>query len=357
MDEVEPYDCWEVVVNGCLEDKDLDNILSILDSPVEGFEWDGLSGEWEASKSNCLGPVQPNVLTDSGQLVLPPLPTADAAAPLEQYHQSSFQPKGTTFPLLTNKFTDSRKEKVAFHTQSPVSVLEGNNCRSSVIKSCTSKRARSKRARPLGLSPWLFMLPPFAATGKAGKAKGRRKKPSPIPGSEGDGLHDHTEPRNGVKKCSHCEVTKTPQWREGPLGPKTLCNACGVRYRSGRLLPEYRPAASPTFVPSVHSNSHRKVIQMRNKATQQPPGEVVGPIFWNTGSDPCIQPQHSCLRLHIAHHLFPSLLASQVQYPSHSEEVGFHLISWPVPFHPTFFDSASINGSLPSKSHFVCRRK
>lgn len=21
------------------------------------------------------------------------------------------------------------------------------------------------------------------------------------------------------------------QWRQGPLGPKTLCNACGVRYR------------------------------------------------------------------------------------------------------------------------------
>ncbi|GER28751.1 GATA transcription factor [Striga asiatica] len=271
MDEVEPYDCWEVVVNGCLEDKDLDNILSILDSPVEGFEWNGISGEWDASKSHCLGPIQPNGLTDSGQLVLPPIPTANANAPLEPNHQSSLQPKGTTFPLLTNKFTDARKEKVAFHTQSPVSVLEGNNCRSSVIKSCTSKRTRSKRARPLGLSPWLFMLPPFAATSKAGKGRGRRKKLSPI--LEGDEL------QNGVKKCSHCEITKTPQWREGPLGPKTLCNACGVRYRSGRLFPEYRPLASPTFVPSVHSNSHRKVIEMRNKATQQPLGEVVGPIL------------------------------------------------------------------------------
>lgn len=69
-----------------------------------------------------------------------------------------------------------------------------------------------------------------------------------------------------VKKCTHCEVTKTPQWREGPMGPKTLCNACGVRYRSGRLYPEYRPAASPTFVPALHSNSHKKVIEMRKKA-------------------------------------------------------------------------------------------
>jgi len=60
-------------------------------------------------------------------------------------------------------------------------------------------------------------------------------------------------------------VQKTPQWRAGPEGAKTLCNACGVRYKSGRLLPEYRPACSPTFVSTIHSNSHRKVLEMRRK--------------------------------------------------------------------------------------------
>lgn len=68
-----------------------------------------------------------------------------------------------------------------------------------------------------------------------------------------------------VRRCTHCHVQKTPQWRAGPLGPKTLCNACGVRYKSGRLLPEYRPACSPTFSRDIHSNSHRKVLQMRQK--------------------------------------------------------------------------------------------
>ncbi|MCD7470896.1 hypothetical protein HAX54_011098 [Datura stramonium] len=67
------------------------------------------------------------------------------------------------------------------------------------------------------------------------------------------------------RKCLHCATDKTPQWRTGPMGPKTLCNACGVRYKSGRLVPEYRPAASPTFVLTKHSNSHRKVLEIRRQ--------------------------------------------------------------------------------------------
>lgn len=66
-----------------------------------------------------------------------------------------------------------------------------------------------------------------------------------------------------VKKCMHCESTKTPQWREGPMGHATLCNACGVQYRHGRLFPEYRPLKSPTFNPALHSHLPKKVQQMR----------------------------------------------------------------------------------------------
>ena len=36
--------------------------------------------------------------------------------------------------------------------------------------------------------------------------------------------------------CLNCQAQKTPQWRMGPEGPKTLCNACGVRYRKGLPL-------------------------------------------------------------------------------------------------------------------------
>lgn len=36
------------------------------------------------------------------------------------------------------------------------------------------------------------------------------------------------------KSCVDCMTTKTPLWRSGPSGPKSLCNACGIRYRKKR---------------------------------------------------------------------------------------------------------------------------
>ncbi|KAF8411724.1 hypothetical protein HHK36_004282 [Tetracentron sinense] len=67
---------------------------------------------------------------------------------------------------------------------------------------------------------------------------------------------------NQIRRCGHCNAEKTPQWRMGPMGPKTLCNACGVRYKSGRLVPEYRPAASPSFNDEMHSNNHKKIMKI-----------------------------------------------------------------------------------------------
>ncbi|PIA47543.1 hypothetical protein AQUCO_01400291v1 [Aquilegia coerulea] len=72
------------------------------------------------------------------------------------------------------------------------------------------------------------------------------------------------EDNAGRRICSHCGADSTPQWRQGPMGPKTLCNACGVRYKSGRLVPEYRPLTSPSFDSQIHSNSHKKIMRMKN---------------------------------------------------------------------------------------------
>ncbi|KAI4356577.1 hypothetical protein L6164_000592 [Bauhinia variegata] len=68
---------------------------------------------------------------------------------------------------------------------------------------------------------------------------------------------------HGKKRCSHCESEETPLRRNGPLGQRALCNACRVRYKSGRLMTEHRPAASPTFDGRKHSNFHRRIIKKK----------------------------------------------------------------------------------------------
>ncbi|KAL6494796.1 hypothetical protein OROGR_031596 [Orobanche gracilis] len=115
------------------------------------------------------------------------------------------------------------------------------------------------------LSPSVFMNPVLDTEVFSGVEKPAAKKPKRK--KETDSGSD--------RKCTHCHVQKTPQWRTGPLGPKTLCNACGVRYKSGRLLPEYRPPFSPTFSQERHSNSHRKVLEMRRKKEMADMVEIV----------------------------------------------------------------------------------
>lgn len=204
-----------------------------------------------------------------------------------------------------------------FQTSSPVSVLESSSSCSSDKSLPRSPeptvatpgqqrgRARSKRPRPATFSPrppiqlispassvtetthdhQALQLAPKAPSDSENFAESRPLIKMPKNGVSGMQKKNkkiklsfslapleagnQNSPSQSVRKCMHCEITKTPQWRAGPMGPKTLCNACGVRYKSGRLFPEYRPAASPTFIPSLHSNSHKKVLEMRNKTDEK----------------------------------------------------------------------------------------
>ncbi|KAM3268351.1 GATA transcription factor 15 [Capsicum chacoense] len=40
--------------------------------------------------------------------------------------------------------------------------------------------------------------------------------------------------QSNVKTCVDCGTSKTPLWRGGPAGPKSLCNACGIKSRKKR---------------------------------------------------------------------------------------------------------------------------
>ncbi|PIA42785.1 hypothetical protein AQUCO_02000318v1 [Aquilegia coerulea] len=136
-------------------------------------------------------------------------------------------------------------------------------------------KARSKRSRvaPCNWSSRLLVLSPTttATTTTTTTASSSESDISSNSGKKATKVYKKKEisEHGDGRRCLHCATDKTPQWRTGPLGPKTLCNACGVRYKSGRLVPEYRPASSPTFVLAKHSNSHRKVMELRRQKEMQ----------------------------------------------------------------------------------------
>ncbi|KAE8711970.1 hypothetical protein F3Y22_tig00110266pilonHSYRG00024 [Hibiscus syriacus] len=207
-------------------------------------------------------------------------------------------------PSSINKDPSSHDHHHQFQTSSPVSVLESSSSCSgekSIATPGKCGRARSKRPRPVTFNPRpaiqlispslsvndngndipqpLLVIPKVPSDSEnydesrlliklprqVNPERKKKKKIKSTPPTENGTTRNQSG--QAVRKCMHCEITKTPQWRAGPIGPKTLCNACGVRYKSGRLFPEYRPAASPTFIPSIHSNSHKKVLEMRTKSS------------------------------------------------------------------------------------------
>ena len=176
----------------------------------------------------------------------------------------------------TQTVSSSSSESIKFRVSSPVSVLDNSSESSSSKRkeqaddTCRRDDASSKRPRQsFFIPPPPHLVSPTSSSDSENSENSENygESCSPLPAEKKIKLssNDAFNPRGGSRRCLHCEVTKTPQWRAGPLGPKTLCNACGVRYKSGRLYPEYRPAASPSFVSRLHSNSHKKVIEMRIK--------------------------------------------------------------------------------------------
>ncbi|KAJ1277663.1 hypothetical protein BS78_04G020700 [Paspalum vaginatum] len=117
------------------------------------------------------------------------------------------------------------------------------------------KRDRAERGR----RSWSLDMPNVPAAAAA---------PENASGGGGGGPQRAVpRPRNrrAPRACTHCDETETPQWRAGPYGAGTLCNACGIRYRDGKLVPGYRPSSSPSFRSDMHSNRYRKAVRLGEK--------------------------------------------------------------------------------------------
>ncbi|KAI3805680.1 hypothetical protein L1987_28266 [Smallanthus sonchifolius] len=105
--------------------------------------------------------------------------------------------------------------------------------------------------------------------------------------------HDHKEPTSSpmeetaysnpinttsnnipIRVCSDCNTTKTPLWRSGPQGPKSLCNACGIRQRKARKALALAAAAAAAVETSRNVSSDKptslKVTKILHKDYKKP---------------------------------------------------------------------------------------
>lgn len=123
-------------------------------------------------------------------------------------------------------------------------VAQNTSCtRSPKAEECNSPAHPSRDVRDAKpLSSHVRLSTP-ATTGLEGMPERARSSG----GMFGSRTHDHMDRDHlpqasyaqhpALKACTLCGTTKTPMWRSGPQGPKSLCNACGIRFQKYRSFP------------------------------------------------------------------------------------------------------------------------
>ncbi|PLN76395.1 hypothetical protein BDW42DRAFT_188697 [Aspergillus taichungensis] len=89
---------------------------------------------------------------------------------------------------------------------------------------------------------------------------------------QGDLDPDRRKRSKGEYMCTDCGTSDSPEWRKGPEGPKTLCNACGCM--SSFLLLSFSPLRSfplpaSVFRPPANQNNHSTLGQKGKETTRQ----------------------------------------------------------------------------------------
>jgi hypothetical protein len=84
-------------------------------------------------------------------------------------------------------------------------------------------------ATATGLTPGHVAVMPSAAGG--GEHSGARRVHSLVDSDAADSVKRRRKTAASPgQACTSCGRTDSPEWRKGPDGKHTLCNACGLRY-------------------------------------------------------------------------------------------------------------------------------
>ncbi|KAI8882660.1 hypothetical protein K501DRAFT_295148 [Backusella circina FSU 941] len=117
-------------------------------------------------------------------------------------------------------------------TQSSLTIDNNNNSSSTTITSAGVATMMSNTSD----SNWTNELSYMPNYVKEESSNGRTMDFKPIPTNTNelsdrkDKLKRRKDKASDEYVCTDCGTTSSPEWRKGPHGPKTLCNACGLRW-------------------------------------------------------------------------------------------------------------------------------
>ncbi|XP_058728688.1 putative GATA transcription factor 22 [Vicia villosa] len=88
------------------------------------------------------------------------------------------------------------------------------------------------------------------------------------PSNEGIQNESYNQGSPTARACAECQTTSTPLWKSGPVGPKTLCNACGIRQRKARRAAKEAENSLATSTKIIGHNKEKEEKLLVNKCTQ-----------------------------------------------------------------------------------------
>ncbi|KAJ0507544.1 putative transcription factor C2C2-GATA family [Helianthus annuus] len=65
-----------------------------------------------------------------------------------------------------------------------------------------------------------------------------------------------------ARRCANCDTTSTPLWRNGPRGPKSLCNACGIRFKKEERRANAAATATTNVGDTTETQHYQQMMNM-----------------------------------------------------------------------------------------------
>ncbi|QLQ78073.1 hypothetical protein HG537_0A03200 [Torulaspora globosa] len=153
----------------------------------------------------------------------------------------------------------------------------------------------SAGARPIIVSPQSSLQTPVKMKNKVIKKRKKSLSEKSSPEYQRSLTHGLllTEPmrkdEQSTTSCVHCGENSTPEWRRGPYGNRTLCNACGLFYRKlikkfgtkdANLLMRFKKQVNPEDrrVPSLLNVPAGFISNLENDSTLDAEYNTIGSI-------------------------------------------------------------------------------